>query len=65
MFCFYFVRFFLNLCIFLIGIVFKKLGGWRLIIYLFVLEGNSINDFIDFKYCLVKYFFFDEVVIFV
>lgn len=58
------VGFFNNLLMFnfrcnFVGIFFKKDGGWRLIINLFVFIGNSVNDFIDFVLCLVLYVFFD------
>lgn len=56
------VRPFSNLRISPIGIVPKKSGGWRLITHLSAPEGNSINDFIDPKYCSVKYSSFDEAV---
>lgn len=56
------VRPFSNLRISPVGIVPKKSGGWRLITHLSAPEGNSINDFIDPKYCSVKYSSFDEAV---
>lgn len=50
-----------DLRLLLVGMVLKKGGLYRLIYYLFYFFGVSVNDFIDKKYCLVRYFFFDEV----
>lgn len=38
----------LNMYIFLIGLVLKLSGGWRMIIYLFYFFFFGINVFIDF-----------------
>lgn len=44
-----------------IGLVPKENSGWRLITHLSYPEGSSINDFIDYDICQVKYTSVDKV----
>ena len=48
-----------NLRISPVGLVPKKDGSWRLIHHLSYPENASVNDFIDEKYCSVRYSSFD------
>ena len=48
-----------NLRISPVGLIPKKDGSWRLIHHLSYPEGNSVNSFIDQKYCSVQYTSFD------
>ena len=44
-----------------IGLVVKSDGGWRLIAHLSFPEDGGVNDFIDDKFCQMKYAWFDKV----
>ena len=48
-----------NLRVSPVGLIPKKDGSWRLIHHLSYPKGNSVNSFIDDKYCTVQYTSFD------
>ena len=48
-----------NLRVSPVGLIPKKDGSWRLIHHLSYPKGNSVNSFVDDKYCTVQYTSFD------